>query len=111
MSARSLARYKLKATGIDEDWGTNFIQLNFAPPAPGTPAAIGERRIYYRTMPEQMTRNHLPAWRARGYLKIDGSRITPKIASWSDVLDLEPGLIAFERAGVRVEIQADRLIS
>lgn len=110
--AGSLARYKMKATGIEEQWGANFIQLNFAPPAPGTPAAIGDRRIYYRTLPEQMARTHLPAWRARGYLKIDSNNnVIPKIASWGEELNLEPSILMFERKGESVNVQADKLIA
>lgn len=109
--AGSLARHQLKATGSEESWGSNFIQLNFAPPAPGTPAAIGDRRVYYRTLPESMTRTHLPAWRARGYLKINGNDVTPKIASFSEELGLVPNTVVFSSNGEKVSVQAHQLIA
>lgn len=108
--AGALVRYKLNATGIESDWGKNFIQLNFAPPAPGTPTSIGERRLYYRTLPEDMTRNHSPAWRAHGYIKIKDDVVTPKLASWGEKLDLETSYLEFSRGEHKVRVRVDEMI-
>lgn len=108
--AGALGRYKLKATGTDPEWGSNYFQLNFASPVPGVPSSIGERRIHYRTLPENMARTHIPPWRAHGYLKIEGNTVTPKLASWSEHLDLYPSTVEFERDGESVLVQADELL-
>lgn len=108
--AGSLARYKLKATAADEKWGGQFITLSFVPPIPGMPATMGDRRLYYRTMPENMTRNHIPAWRARGYLRIVGNEVTPKIANWGEELNLDPCVVEFSNAGETVAVRADRQV-
>jgi hypothetical protein len=109
--AGSVARHRLNGTGKNEEWGSSFLQLNFAPPVPGAPASLFDKTIYSRTMPQSFTRNHIPPWRAHGYLMISGSNeITPKIASWGEQLPLEHNTITFARNGESVIIQAEQLI-
>ena len=104
--AGSLTRHRLKATGARSEWGKYFIQLNFAPPVPDTPSSLGDRRIYYRTLPENLTRTHLPPWRARGYLKIAGREVVPKLASWSEPMELEPVTVCIKGNGQEVDLNA-----
>lgn len=105
--AGSLARYKLKATGPRDDWGRNFIQLNFAPPAPGAPQGIIERRIHYRTLSTEFTRDHLPSWRARGFYRFKpGSEVpSPALASWFAPTDnFEAHVVTLEGGGLSVRV-------
>lgn len=109
--AGSLARYRLNATGIRENWGKNFIQLNFAPPAPGSPRGIVERRVYYRTIHMNYTRDHLPPWRARGYYRICNDGVpTPALMSWFDSRPVEECRLTLSNNGESVEIDANYMI-
>lgn len=83
--ACSLARYQMHGLGDDPSWGGKHIVLSFVPPIPGMPEALTSKRIYYRTLPENLARTHIPPWRARGYLKINGHAI-PKLATWHEPL-------------------------
>ncbi|MDQ3076348.1 MAG: hypothetical protein M3Q34_04460 [bacterium] len=105
--AGSLARYKLKATGKLESWGQNFIQLNFAQEAPGTPAAISGKRIICRTIPANFCETHLPPWRAFGFLEIRDS-VKPKITSWfnPENINLCPGNLIFSDGTNFVNVNA-----
>ena len=89
--AMSFARYKLNFRGMPEDvWGDSFIDLTFCPPVPGVPESIDSRRVYYRTIYAKYTREHMPPWRCRGYLRIRNDNVTtPAIASFNstDVFD------------------------
>ena len=77
--AGAWARHKLG--GI----GGKGIQIAFTPPVPGAPDGLFSKRVYYRTLPASMARTHIPGWRARGYLKISDSSVTPKLASFHDL--------------------------
>jgi hypothetical protein len=70
--AGAFARVRLGITGADTSWNKRFIELSFTGPTPGFDPARTLRRIYYRTMPCSITSNHIPAWRAKGFLKING---------------------------------------
>lgn len=88
--ASAVVRNKIKGRGDDPSWEGKYLQVTFAPPIPGAPASTVSRFLYYRTLPTNMARTHIPPWRAKGYLEMAGRRATPKIASWSD---LPPGLV------------------
>jgi hypothetical protein len=107
--ASILGRIRLRGYG-SEDWGKDFINLSFAPPVPGTPPAFAERRVYYRTLPEQMSRTHIPPWRARGYLRVERDRVLTKIASWHEDLDLQPETVTLSRDFETVTVRAPQLL-
>ena len=73
--ACTLTRIKLGATAVP---AIPHIQISFAAPVPGNP--INNARVYYRTLPERHTHNHVPPWNAIGYLLIDDqtSECSPK---------------------------------
>lgn len=107
--AGSLARIKHKGTGVDEAWGNDYVRVTFVNPVPGAPEGITSRNIYYRTLPLKYATTHMPAWRAKGFLKINHV-ITPKIASWGDANDYQPNMVIFRRGTESVTVQADYLI-
>lgn len=81
----AIVRNKIRGRGDDPSWEGKYLQVTFAPPIPGAPAGTVSRFLYYRTLPTSMGTTHIPPWRAKGYLRMDGRRATPKIASWSDI--------------------------
>ncbi len=103
---QSLAKHKLNATGANPEWGKDFIQLAFSPPVPGVPQGLCERRIHYRTLPCHITRNHLPPWRAKGYLRVNGE-VKPSIASWGEKRDYNQSMVTISNRGESVTVQAD----
>jgi hypothetical protein len=105
--AGALARHKLRGTGAEPEWGRDFIQLNFAQPAPGTPQGIAERRIHYRTVPLRFAATHVPPWRAKGYLKVGDSEAYPKITSWYESGTYNQCSVEFSRAGASVSVRSD----
>lgn len=108
--AGSLARYKLGATGADKSWGKQFLQVNFAPPAPGSPMNIISNRLNYRTLPACYTRDHLPPWRAHGYLRVkNDNEITPALASFKDERVFESFIMRISGTS-SVDIGADYII-
>jgi hypothetical protein len=103
--AGTLARYQLKATGVASSW-PGFFQINFAPPVPGIPESLVSTRLYYRTVPLGHTRRHLPFWRAKGFLKLNGeTRIS--LASWSEPLDFNRFAISFSNGEETVIVRSD----
>ncbi len=111
--AGSLARYKLKATGIREGWERNFIQLNFAPPAPGAPQGIIERRVHYRTVHTEYSRDHVPPWRAKGYYRITNEGTpTPAVTSWFDTKKhFNPCELILSGGSERIQVQTDYVLA
>lgn len=107
--AITLARHKVKALAIDPEWNGKFIQINFAPPVTGEPLNRTSNRLYYRTVPMSHTKKHLPFWRAKGYLKLNGqARIS--LATWNEPLDLTPFEVELSRGMDTVTIRADYMI-
>lgn len=60
----------------------DYIQLTFAPPVPGIHTDIVSRRIHYRTLPTNISRMHLPFWRAKGFLITTEGTVKPTIHNW-----------------------------
>lgn len=86
--AGSLARYKLGGTAAPEELGKGeFITLSYVPPIPGAPASLTQKRVYYRTLPANLARTHIPAWRGKGYLRIGNGNVVPKITSFGEWRD------------------------
>lgn len=61
--ASALTRVHLDALGYPSE---PVIKINFAKPVPGMPE--GAPGVFYRTLPERMTRLHQAPWRAQGHL-------------------------------------------
>lgn len=111
--AGSLARIKLGGSGADESWGNDYIRVTFVPPVPGAPAGLTSRNIYYRTVPLRFGASHLPAWRAKGYLKIGkNDDVSPKIMSWGTASQVEFQTCSAHLGDEHgsVEIQTDYLL-
>ncbi len=85
--AGTLARYQLKAIGALDTW-PGFFQINFAPPVPGIPKSMITTRLYYRTVPLSQTKRHMPFWRAKGFVVLNGgTRIS--LANWNEARSLD----------------------
>lgn len=69
---------------VPEQIKNNFIQLTFAPPIPGIPQDIVSRRVYYRTLPTNISRMHLPFWRAKGFLNFSNQEVNLAINNWEN---------------------------
>ncbi len=106
--AGTLARYKLNATGVDPSW-PGYFQINFATPVPGIPNTLTKTRLYYRTVPFNESKRHIPFWRAKGVLKINGS-IRTSLLCWNEPFDCTPFAINFSNANETVTVQSDYLI-
>lgn len=105
--AVTLARYQLKATGVENSW-PGFFQINFAPPIPDTPKSLTSTRIYYRTVPLKHTDRHMPFWRAKGYLRLNGeTKIS--LASWNEPFEYKKLAITFTDGMDSVRVQSDYL--
>jgi hypothetical protein len=86
--ASCLARHKLNVRCDDPEWHKDFIELTFCPPVPGAPDALVSRRLYYRTIHDKYTRDHIPPWRGKGYLRIyDDNTVSPAVTSFVAVQD------------------------
>lgn len=95
--AQAWARYTLKMKNGFAD-PNDAIIINFSLLPPGTPDVYLERRMFYRTLPMRFARTHLPPWRGRGYLLIEGNTVTPKVTHFGDpvLASLTPHAIAVE---------------
>lgn len=113
--AQSAARYKVGAKVYYVAWTkSGYVQINFPLPVPGIPEHLGMTRLYYRTMPLRFTKNHMPPWRAIGYLKVnpEGTMLSPKLVSWNDPVayNLVPQYLELSSEEERVEIEARILL-
>lgn len=108
--ASALARVQLKITG--EEKLQPRIRLTFVPPVPGAPESLFSRNLYYRTIPMSSSRNHIPPWRAKGYLRIVGNEVIPKLISWHDPIinELEPNTTKVARGNKYLTIRSDYFI-
>lgn len=109
--AGALSRYPLGITGVLKEWEGKFIELSFTQPTPGVGANRALKRIYYRTMPSSITSNHIPAWRAKGFLKINGE-VTAGLTSFHnpDNHQYNPNTVLLTDGTHNQEIQADYII-
>jgi hypothetical protein len=103
-----MARNKLDGRGDDKDWGGKYVHLYFGLPVPGVPKAVTSRVVHYRTLPLRSAKSHLPPWRAKGYIKINGSNVCPKISTWDNLPDLTPCTVIIKNDdSLSVEVQSD----
>jgi hypothetical protein len=84
--AQSFARYRVGAKVKYKQWDNQYIHIDFAVPIPGMPAALAGRRIFLRTLPTRYSRTHLPPWRAKGYMLITQTDVTPKLTAFTDTV-------------------------
>ena len=105
----TLGRHRLKALGINPEWNGKFIQISFAPPIVGEPQNRISTRLYYRSVPLSHSKKHIPFWRAKGILKLNGSaRIS--LANWNEPLDLNPFEVIISKGSESVVVKADYVI-
>lgn len=112
--AGSLTRHKLDMTGKQKYWDHGFIQLAFVPPIPGIPNGYNSNYVYYRTVPENFTRNHMPPWRSKGYLAISDNgtlSIKPKLTTWNDKKDYYKQSHIISSPVGEVKIQSDYILT
>lgn len=109
--AGALSRHRLGITGVDKSWQGKFLELSFVQPTPGIGADRSLRRLYYRTMPCSVTSNHVPAWRAKGYLKINGE-VVANIASFNclEGMEFNPNVITLTDGNITQAVQADYVV-
>lgn len=111
--AGSLTKSQLKMNGIQSYWD-KFIQLSFVSPIKGLPLGYDYHYIYYRTLPLSCARTHIPAWRAKGYFKIEeNNEITPKLTTFNDkeiINNLNEATILFKGEKEEICIKTDYLI-
>jgi len=103
--AQSLIRRKMNMLG-NKEW-TDYLGLSFVGPIPGDPTSASSKRVFYRTMPENMSRLHMPPWRAKGYFRIDDGLPKVKLASWSEDRDYTPAVITLTNDNLSVSVRAD----
>lgn len=114
--AGSKARYDLKKKGnpSEEEYQGKFIQLSFVQPVPGAPENMFSNVLYYRTLPLSEARSHMPAWRSKGYLKIDGKNsVKAKITNFHDtetLSQLQPMTVKVSNDTESVIVRADFLL-
>lgn len=107
-------RFQLEMTGKQDYWD-KFIQLVFVPPIKGLPEGYSHNYVYYRTLPLSQARTHMPPWRAKGYLKINGNTVCHKLVSFNDaetINKLTPinMVITDDSGNLSVTIKADYLL-
>jgi hypothetical protein len=108
--AAALARAKLGLNGSRKQWNGQYLELSFVKPIPGIEPERYPRRINYRTIPESITSNHMPPWRAKGYLQIENDAVTTKLASFNEPHTYNPNTITLESGSDSQVIQADYVI-
>lgn len=112
--ACALTRKQLNMNGVLPSWDFGHIQISFVPPTKGLPEGYNNHYLYYRTLPLSAARTHIPAWRAKGYLKINGTSICPKLATFSDteIIDgLMPVVVTLAHKAIgAVDIHVDYLL-
>lgn len=113
--AGSKARYDLKGNAAPRADGVEgFIQLNYTQPVPGAPANMFNNTLYYRTIPMSEARTHMPAWRSKGYLKINSQgAIKAKITSFGDtetLSQLQEATVEVADGDHVVSLRADYII-
>ena len=107
--AVTLARRGFGYTGAEGYWGIGPFQINFVGMVPGTPRRLISTRLFYRTLPLCHSKRHLPFWRSRGYLRVNGE-VRMGLATWGEDLQLHKGCIVIRRGSKEVRVQADYLI-
>ena len=103
--SQALARNRLKMLG-NLDW-TDFLGLTFVAPVPGEPKGRTARRVYYRTLPENLSSLHMPAWRAKGYIQISDAGARTRLASWGEPREYHPNSVTLTNGDLSTTVQCD----
>jgi hypothetical protein len=109
--ACSLVRRNLGMTGARKEWNGRCLSLSFAPPAPDQ-ANTAAARVYYRTVPLDHSKSHMPPWRAKGVLKCSDDKIRFSLLPWQEVNSaaLFSGMLIVQSGKHWVPIRADYLL-
>lgn len=101
--ATSYARYQHGVRDIG-------IQVANAKRVPGV--TFGRyNRIFYRTVPLSKTKTHIPFWRARGVVQIDGEDYLTKLFPFNQTPEVEVNnVMIINKAGVQAELRIDILV-
>ncbi len=103
--AQSLTRKHLRMLG-NLDWA-DYLGLSFVGPIPGDPTGIASKRLYYRTLPENVSSMHLAPWRAKGYLAVGEDGLRPRLASWQEHRQYTRNTVTLTAGDVSVDVQSD----
>jgi hypothetical protein len=108
----SFTRHQLEMTGKGKTWGNKFLQIAFNPPIKGLPEGYNYNYLYYRTIPANQARTHMPGWRCKGYLKIEGRTVNSKICSFHDVPeDLIQNSVVLSDGDTSVTVKTDFVLA
>lgn len=111
--AGSLTKKQLGMNGVKSSWNNEYIQITFVPPVKGLPEGFADHYIYYRTLPMSSARTHMSPWRSRGYLRIVGNDILPKLTTFNDkelIDELIPSVTTLQEMGTEVLVRTDYLL-
>ena len=100
MGAGALARKKLNGAGF---FRTPAIKVYFGYPTPWAPP---EAIIHRRQIPLGLSKTHIPPWRAKGYLKINGT-VRPAQTDWNTPLELTQHQLHLSSGSIRLDVRAD----
>ncbi len=107
----ALVRHKLGLRSGAAEWSGKFIDLAFCQSPPGVDDYLS-KRVIYRTLPTCYTTQHLPAWRAKGYLLINSEdRACPKLASFNHPQEYNKHSFALTNNNKQVNIQSDYILA
>jgi hypothetical protein len=101
----ALARRRLGATGAAPGWDKKHLIITFHPPTPDDHHF--SPRMYYRTVPLNDSKMHIPPWRARGVLRIQEDRPVIVVKNWHGSQEsLQDGTLIFQEGTSSVEVNA-----
>lgn len=103
--AQSLARRKLNMLG-NLDW-TDYLGLSFVGPIPGEPQGVAPKRVYYRTIPENMSSFHIAPWRGKGYFAIGDGLPRVRLSSWFERRSYNQATILLQNGSDSVSVRTD----
>lgn len=110
--ALALARVKLGMNAMRPQWNGKALELYFGKPVPGVAVERYPRRMHYRTIPESITSNHMPPWRAKGYFEVTNDKLRVRLASMNDKsLTYNPHQITLVGGDTTATIQADYVVN
>lgn len=108
--AMLFARVKLHLRGSDPEWQVDYkhLEISFAPPLPHAPRI--STRVFYRTLPIQQTKLHIPYWRAKGFFRLtdaDTLRGGLMPGSCARPIDFHEGWLSLSQGDTTVRVSAD----
>lgn len=106
--ACALARYRVGMMEALLGSNDTAISISFAPPSPDE--SMNTPRVFYRTVPMNHSKMHIPPWRAKGILKIGkGDKIRMAVINWSDAEKCDPtkGILKVSNEKETLSVKAD----